>query len=107
MEKQGRLAVYLPPWAHVARHVQKRVTEVTGDYSLPLLPQLVQLHLEGGDLLVDPLEVPPLLPHLLPLQAELPQPGSPLGPALWSREGPHITGREAWLFLRTVSQLKS
>ena len=53
----------MPPWAHVARHVQKRVTEVTGDYSLPLLLQLVQLHLEGGDLLVDPLEVPPAVPE--------------------------------------------
>ena len=29
----------------------------------PLLLQLVQLHLEGGDLLVDPLEVPPAVPE--------------------------------------------
>ena len=72
-----------------------------------LLLQLVQAHLEGGDLLVDPPEAPPLLPQALPLQAELPQPSSPRGPALWSRESPHITGREALLFLRTVSQLKS
>ena len=80
---------------------------VTGDSLHPLLLQLVQLHLEGGDLVVDPPEVSPLLPHLLPFLAELPQPGSPLGPALGSREGPYVTGWEARLFLRTACQLKS
>ena len=36
---------------------------VTGDSLHPLLLQLVQLHLEGGDLLADPLEVPPAVPE--------------------------------------------
>ena len=79
------------------RHVQE--AKIQGDSLLPLLLQLVHV--------VDPPEVSSLLPHLLPVVTELPQPGSPLGSALGSSEGPYVTGWEARLFLRTECQLKS
>ena len=87
------------------RHVQE--AKIQGDSLLPLLLQLVHVLLEGSDLVVDPPKVSSLLPHLLPVVTELPQPGSPLGPALGSSEGPYVTGWEARLSLRTECQLKS
>ena len=71
-----------------------------------LLLQLVHVLLEGSDLVVDPPKVSSLLPHLLPVVTELPQPGSPLGSALGSSEGPYVTGWEARLFLRNRVSVK-